>query len=222
MRVLVYSFGKLREHSILAGLDKYVVCDRALAEEECLRLSDYTDYDALIIAGDQYGPNTLELCEQLRSNGSKAPIALLSSQPSSAEKVYYLSSGVDIYLPHDVSMDEFRAELMVLLRRDNLSQINASVRFKGFCLDLYKRILFFDDRMIFLRSREYDLLEYLALNIGKVLTKEQLLEHVWDRGLNIPSNTLEVHIRSLRLRFKEYTEKEIITTIKNKGYLLLS
>ena len=82
------------------------------------------------------------------------------------------------------------------------------------------RLLFFGEQGVHLRKKEYELMEYFAFNKGRVITREILLEHIWELGLEIPSNTLVVHIRNLRVKFKMYTSEQIIETKRGRGYIL--
>ncbi|KKT12338.1 MAG: Two-component response regulator [candidate division WWE3 bacterium GW2011_GWB2_43_22] len=119
-------------------------------------------------------------------------------------------------------INEFHAEFRVLLRRDLDTKTYDIVKFKGFNLNLRSRLLFFGEQGVHLRKKEYELMEYFAFNKGRVITREVLLEHVWELGLETSSNTLVVHIRNLRMRFREYTSEQVIETKRGRGYILLA
>lgn len=220
MRVLLASTEDCCIGKVFRNMTEYYVCDIVSKSDEYMYFADCNEYDVFVLTDHVKDIEPLDLCRWLRTNGHKIPIAYLSSCPSSEEKVRFLQSGMDVYLPLGTNMEEFYAELMVHFRRYCSSTLDESVSFKGFTLCLNRHLLFRDKETIFLRKKEYSLLEYLCLNIGKVLSKEQVLEHVWEDGINVSSNTLEVHIRNLRKRFRNYTGECVIETRKGIGYLL--
>ena len=222
MRFLLVNSGSFREQTVLNEIRKHGVCDVAADSGECLYMADCTEYDGLVLTHDIKGKTALELCKELRANDIKIPIAYLTPRPNSEEKVLFLNSGADIYLSSNAVISEFHAEFRVLLRRDLDTKIYDTVKFKGFNLNLRSRLLFFGEQGVHLRKKEYELMEYLAFNKGRVITREVLLEHVWELGLEISSNTLVVHIRNLRMRFREYTSEQIIETKRGRGYILLA
>ncbi len=220
MRFLLVNSGSFREQTVLNEIRKHGVCDVTADSGECLYMADCTEYDGLILTHNIKGKQALELCKELRANDVKIPIAYLSPCPNSEEKVLFLNSGADIYLSSKAIAGEFHAEFRVLLRRDLATKTYDTVEFKGFNLNLRSRLLFFGEQGVHLRKKEYELMEYFAFNKGRVITREILLEHIWELGLEIPSNTLVVHIRNLRVKFKMYTSEQIIETKRGRGYIL--
>ncbi|HBY10251.1 hypothetical protein A2473_01500 [candidate division WWE3 bacterium RIFOXYC2_FULL_42_13] len=222
MRFLLVNSGSFREQTVLNEIRKHGVCDVAADSGECLYMADCTEYDGLVLTHDIKGKTALELCKELRANDIKIPIAYITPRPNSEEKVLFLNSGADIYLSSNAVINEFHAEFRVLLRRDLDTKTYDIVKFKGFNLNLRSRLLFFGEQGVHLRKKEYELMEYFAFNKGRVITREVLLEHVWELGLETSSNTLVVHIRNLRMRFREYTSEQVIETKRGRGYILLA
>ncbi|KKS31318.1 MAG: Two component transcriptional regulator, winged helix family [candidate division WWE3 bacterium GW2011_GWA1_42_12] len=198
------------------------VCDVVADSGQCLFMAECNKYDGLVLTDNILGQNAIELCRELRLRGVDVPIAYITPFPTSEEKVLFLNSGADIYLSSLAVEDEFHAEFMASLRRMLAAKIDSMVEFKGFCLNLRSRQLFFGEQAVYLRKKEFELLEYFAFNIGRVLTGELLLEHVWDSGLDTVSNTLVVHIRNLRIKFRKYTPEEVIESRRGRGYILLA
>ncbi|GIW69371.1 MAG: DNA-binding response regulator [Patescibacteria group bacterium] len=201
-------------------LHKYGVCDISSDPKETVFLCDCNEYDALILSASLEFEDCESLCREIRGQNDNLPIVRLSTKPNYEEKIKLLNSGVDIYISSAVGAEEFYAELSVFLRRNNRSKIQDPITFKGFSFSILNRTLFYGKEPVFLRRKEYELLEYLFINIGKVLSKETLLEHIWEDGLDVESNTLEVHIRNIRNKLKQYTSEEIIRTIKGFGYII--
>lgn len=88
-----------------------------------------------------------------------------------------------------------------------------------FEIDLRSRRLFIKGRNIALRNKEFSLLNYFIANMGRVLSRTQILEDVWDRNILCPTNTVDVHVSSLRMKFKKYASKDCIKTVHCVGYI---
>jgi DNA-binding response OmpR family regulator len=114
---------------------------------------------------------------------------------------------------------ELDAQLRALIRRNSLSP-NPVVTIGKITLDSSQRRVVFGGKVVPLRKKEYEILEYLILNRGKVVSKEMLLEHVWDNGIYSFTNIVEVHIRNIRLAMREFTPDGIIRTVKGFGYIM--
>ncbi|MDP2642597.1 MAG: winged helix-turn-helix domain-containing protein [Candidatus Peregrinibacteria bacterium] len=91
--------------------------------------------------------------------------------------------------------------------------------FKSFTLDLVSRKLFVSGQYIYLRNKEFSLLEYFIKNIGKVLSRTRILEEVWDRNILCPTNTVDVHVSSLRKKIKSCENVDFIRTVPCVGYV---
>ncbi|OGC57677.1 hypothetical protein A2425_03425 [candidate division WWE3 bacterium RIFOXYC1_FULL_42_17] len=205
---------------MIQEIRKKGVCDIVGDSGECLYMAECTQYDGLILTNNIRGQSALELCPELRVRGVDAPIVYITPFPTSVEKILFLNSGADIYLPSYAPVEEFHAEFMVSLRRVLVAKIDTAVKFKGFCLNLHNRRLYFGEQVVHITKKEYELLEYFAFNIGRIMTSELLLEHVWDLGLETASNTLIVHIRNIRLKFSKYTPEQVIENKRGRGYIL--
>jgi len=92
--------------------------------------------------------------------------------------------------------------------------------FRNFTLDMVSRKLFVSGKYIYLRNKEFCLLEYFIRNMGKVLTRTIILEDVWDRNILCPTNTVDVHISSLRRKIKLFENSDFIRTVPCVGYIL--
>lgn len=222
MRFLLVNYGSIGGHTVLNEIRKKGVWDIVDESGECLYMVECNEYDWLFLTNTMKGQPALDLCRELRANGVEVPIVYLAPNPTPEEKVTFLNSGADIYLASDAGVEELHAELMVVLRRVSAAKADDTVKFKGFNLNLTRRLLFYGEQGVPLSKKEYDLVEHFSLNAGKVLTSELLLEHNWESGLETYSNTLVVHIRKLRIKFKKYTEEEIIETKRGRGYILLA
>ncbi len=221
MRTLVPKSLEVQNKQLFNTIPQYYVCDAAKDFADFEFLSDCNEYDFLVLSdftSEKFEP---EYCATLRKNGLKVPIVYLSSSPNIEEKLRCLDSGADIYLPTSVTDKEFLSVVQALVRRVNEKSLNA-ISFNCFKLDLNRRSLLYRNEIIVLRRKEYQILEYFCLNLNRVLSKEQILEHVWDDGLEVLSNTLEVHIMGIRNKLKPFCEDKIIQSRKGRGYVLLA
>ena len=222
MRFLLANYGDIREQFVLKEIHRQGVWDVVDGSDDCLYMVECNEYDWLFLTNTIKGQPALELCRELRATGAEVPIVYLTPYPTPEEKVLFLNSGADIYLSSNAGAEELHAELMVVLRRVSTTKADDIVKFKGFNLNLSRRLLFYGEQGVHLSKKEYDLVEHFSLNAGKVLTSELLLEHNWESGLETYSNTLVVHIRNLRMKFKKYTAEEVIETKRGRGYILLA
>ncbi len=163
----------------------------------------------------------LEVCKELRRNPqtSGLPILMLTAKGEEADKVIGLELGADDYIVKPFSPKELLARIRALLRRLEISsQLPKTFRFQGLSLDVEKHEIYVNGRLIELTAKEFGLLQALLQNIGRVLTREALLNSVWGEDYAGGSRTVDVHIRKLREKIP-LLEKELVT-IKGLGYKL--
>lgn len=201
MRILtsVHTKGQLE-------LSKDFVVDVAADGAEIAYLMCVNSYDAIIINDIGEVPyNKL------------APVFLAITEYDSVLKVKALNSGVDACVKHPVFADEIRAELNCIKRLQS-SLISNEVQIKNLVANITDKNVFIDKKKIKLRRKEYEILEHLLLSIGRIVSKEELLEHIWESGVYVLSNTVEVHVRNLRKKIG----RSIIHTKHTKGYVIYS
>jgi two-component system OmpR family response regulator len=153
-----------------------------------------------------------EVCRRLRTEGSKMPVLFLTAKDSTEDKVRGLTLGGDDYLVKPFSLEELVARINAVLRRAGLSQDDTVLR----CADLEMR----DDAHRVLRSpTEYNLLRYLLVNQGRVVSKAQILDHVWQYDFGGDGGVVETYIGYLR-RKVDNVDPRLIHTIRGVGYSL--
>ncbi len=223
MRILVIEDDKKIANSLKKGLEQETFSvdvayngisgyDYAIAET----------YDLILLDLMLPGMSGLDICYGLRKKENNTPILMLTAKDDIPDKVTGLNIGADDYLTKPFSFEELLARIKALLRRP---QINVNTQLK--CGDLVLNTINYkvhrENIEISLSKKEYALLEYLLLNKGKILTKEQIMEHVWDFDSNILPNTVEVYIRYLRNKIdKPFKKSEnLIKTVRGFGYQLL-
>ncbi len=131
-----------------------------------------------------------------------------------------LDCGANDYLIKPFDFQELDARIRNLLRR-SFSQKSAIISFENITLDSSKKIVLVDGEMIHVTKKEYAILEYLMLHQNKVISSEELIEHVWDSETDLFSNSLKFHIHSLRKKIADVLgEIEVIQTIRGQGYII--
>lgn len=158
--------------------------------------------------------------EQIRSAGLKLPIIVLSARNSVESKIKGLEKGSDDYLAKPFSFAELLARIQALLRRANAVAEPTSLIYQDLTLDLLRRKVLRNGEEILLQPLEFQLLEYLMRNHGRVISKTTILEHVWEYNFDTQSNIVEAGIFRLRDKVDKPFEKKLIHTVRGFGYVL--
>lgn len=207
---------KLRDFIKEAMQAELYAVDTASEGETGKYLALTNEYDLIIL--DLMLPDLpgLEICEAVRTAGKVLPILVLSAQSDTSQKTKLLNSGADDYLTKPFALTELTARVKALLRRPT-TIAEERIEAGDLVLDVIRNEVTKDGELVALSRKEFMLLRYLMQNAGLVLTRGMLLEHVWDMSIDIFSNTIESHIRSLRKKIGD-TDKELIQTVSGRGY----
>jgi DNA-binding response OmpR family regulator len=220
MRLLVVEDNQRLRNSIKLSLEESgYVLDTAADGIEGQELAEMTAYDAIILDIMLPKRDGLEVCRNLRQLHLRTPIILLTARDTVDDRVKGLDSGADDYLIKPFSLDELRARLRALLRRDapdktgvltvgdlELDPATHSTRRGGVPIEL--------------TSKEFALLEYMIRNPNWLITREMAERHVWDYGGASGSNLVDVYIRRLRRKVDDPYEVKLIETVRGYGYRL--
>jgi two-component system copper resistance phosphate regulon response regulator CusR len=185
-----------------------------------IELASSDEYDVLVL--DVLLPivNGWEVCRRLRAARINVPIIMLTALDETEEKIRGLNLGADDYLPKPFEADELVARVKALLRRDKVNK-GAVICVDDLEIDREQRRVVRAEAIINLTRREYDLLEVLAINEGRVLSREVLLERVW-RNEETYSNIVDVFIGTLRKKIDAPFSRRLIHTVIGFGYVLRS
>lgn len=221
MRILIIEDEQKIANALKRGLEQetYAV-DVSYDGQEGLRKAVHGKYDLLII--DRMLPGIsdgLEICRAVRAEGKRIPILLLTARDATRDRVEGLDSGADDYLIKPFSFAELLARLRALLRRPEQS-VETTVRVGTLELHPETFVVRREGKTINLSRKEFALLEYLMRNAGRVLTKDQLISHVWDFDADILPNTVEVFIASLRHKVDKPFSAPLIHTARGFGYMM--
>jgi DNA-binding response OmpR family regulator len=173
-------------------------------------------YDLIILDYNLPGLNGREIIRKLRDNGSIIPIIMLTIHSELTEKIDILDIGADDYLTKPFSFSELLARVKAILRRPESWEENV-LKIGQLELNPSKFLAVQNGRRLFLSSKEFALLEHLLRHKGVILSRQNIMEHVWDENADPFSNTIEVHIRNLRRKL-ETDGQRLIFTVSNRGY----
>lgn len=222
MRILVIDDEVGFSSALSEGLrnEGYAV-DIAPNGEEALFLFGLYPYNLLLLDLNLPDTDGLILCKKFRALKPEILICILSARGEVFEKVDGLDQGADDYLSKPIHFDELLARIRALYRR-NLNLRNPLLEVGQLLIDTNLRMVFFNDLEIKLTSKEYRLLEYLTQNIGRTVSAEKIILHVWGEDKAMFSNTVRTHISYLRSKLKNagVTNPVIVTTV-NVGYTLI-
>jgi len=193
--------------------------DSAKDGESGLKLATATPYDLVLVDLMLPGLSGTEVISKLRLHNTEVPILVLTARDAVADKVTNFEAGADDYLTKPFSFAELLVRIKALLRRGPIHRANV-VRVADLEVDRLAHQVRRNGAVVRLTSKEYSLLEYLAANAGRVLSRTMIIEHVWDESFEGLTNIVDVYIRQLRLKIDEPFEQKLIHTIRRFGYSL--
>jgi len=161
----------------------------------------------------------MTILRRMRKKGIRTPVLMLTAKNTVGDKVAGLDSGADDYLTKPFSFEELLARIRALLRRD--ADVKSSViAIEDLTIDMKSHQVKRGDAEIQLSAREYALLEYMALNKNKVLSRTVLSEHLYDHDFDLDSNVIDVFINRIRNKVDRGFKKDLIQTLRGAGYML--
>lgn len=158
----------------------------------------------------------LDVLAQIRQAGVTLPVLVLTARDAVPDRIKGLDLGADDYVVKPIDLDELAARLRALVRRAHGQATEVLRAWGGVTLDVSARSVSKDGQSVILSTREFDLLQAMVLNSGRVLSREQLEQHLYAWGQEVESNAIEVHIHHLRRKLGS----ELIQTVRGVGYLL--
>lgn len=173
-------------------------------------------YDVILL--DNVLPKKMggHVCKEIREAGKTTPIIVLSGQQEVLQKINLLNTGADDYITKPFSFEELLARINSVIRRPK-TYVPEIFRFKDFEINFAGQTIYKNKKELYLTRKEFSLLEYLIQNRNIVMSRGQILEHVWDMNADPFSNSIETHIMNLRKKLKD-TRRAIITSIPGRGY----
>lgn len=176
-----------------------------------------SDYDLILLDLMLPGKDGREVCRSLRGQGCGTPILMMTALGGNEDIVYGLDSGADDYLVKPIHPDVLLARIRSLTRRTR-EHTSSVIQVADLVIDLARRTVTRGTTPIHLSAKEFALLEYLAHNQGKVLTREMISEHIWDMNFDPRSNVVDSLVRFLRIRIDRGSSQLLIHTVRGMGY----
>ncbi|SFC21023.1 response regulator transcription factor [Spirosoma endophyticum] len=197
------------------------VADVALTGTEGKRLFATNPYDLVILDINLPDFSGLDLAESIRRQDRKIPILMLTALDTTADKLLGFDAGADDYLAKPFDFMELLARVKALLRRSTASEdADRILRVADLELDRHERVARRRGQTIELTAREYALLEYLMRHAGRVVSRVDIAEQVWDIGFDTGTNVIDVYVSYLRAKIDKDSPTKLIHTLIGMGYVL--
>jgi DNA-binding response OmpR family regulator len=194
--------------------------DVAYDGEEGLQMALEGTHDVIVLDIMLPEINGLDVCKSIRANRVDTPVLLLTALDSVDDRVRGLDAGADDYLPKPFAFQELMARLRALSRRRVQPRDPQELNVDDLTLDLRRRRAQRDGRSIELSPKEFSLLEFLMRNQGRVVTRTQILDHLWGYDFATDSNLVDVYVAYLRRKVDKDTSNKLIRTVRGVGYAL--
>ena len=220
MKVLLVEDDRKVAGFIEQGLKEegYVV-DVAADGEEATMLAHVYEYDMILLDVMLPKKNGFQVAMELRREGRKTPILMLTSRDAVEDIVRGLDAGADDYLAKPFRFEELLARIRALARRGGAERMEV-LRFREIVLDRLHHSASVGEHKLDLTAKEFQLLEYFLLHLEEVVRRTTLLEKVWDMHFDPESNVVDVHVGNLRRKLAAYTSTERIETVRGVGFCL--
>jgi DNA-binding response OmpR family regulator len=187
--------------------------------EKALELNSDVTYDAILLDVRLPGMSGLQVCSELRQQGTEAPVLMLTARGLVEQRVEGLDAGADDYLTKPFALAELLARVRALVRR-GLHGGNARLHYADLELDRHRRRATRGKQAIPLTSKEFALLELFLLHAPDLVTRSEIIEHVWDRHFDSETNLVEVYVNRLRQKIDQDYPVKLIHTVRGIGYRL--
>jgi two-component system copper resistance phosphate regulon response regulator CusR len=176
-------------------------------------------YPLLVLDLNLPGMNGMDVCRSIRQSNPKLPILILTALGGIDQKIEGLKAGADDYMVKPPDLRELDARLRALLRRAEPVETSAEeLKLANLTLDLNRKVAFRDETEIALTAKEFNLLEYLMRNQGKVISRQQIAAAVWDIHFDTQTNVVDVYVNFLRKKIDKDFHPRLIHTQIGMGY----
>jgi two-component system copper resistance phosphate regulon response regulator CusR len=218
MRVLIIEDEKKVAEFVARGLraERFAV-DVSNDGEGGWEMASTCDYDLIILDLMLPGLSGTEVLKRVRRHNTQVPVLVLTARDGMSEKVENFEAGADDYLTKPFAFAELLMRVKALLRRGSTDR-SSVLRVGDLEIDRKSQQVKRAGKRIDLTSKEYSLLEYLAANAGRVLSRTMIIEHVWDQSFEGLTNIVDVYVRHLRSKVDVAQPRKLIHTVRGVGY----
>ena len=187
--------------------------------DEALELAKTTPYDVIVLDVMMPGRDGLSVLRVLRERRNPTPVLLLTARGEVSERIEGLNLGADDYMAKPFAMDELIARVNALTRRGSPER-STMLRVADLTVNLITREVTRAGKRIDLAVREFALLDYLMRSPGRVLTRTQICEHVWDHHFDTGTNVVDVYVQRLRRKIDDGHDVKLLHTVRGVGYVI--
>jgi two-component system OmpR family response regulator len=220
MRLLLVEDDAKLVRALEKGLQRegYAV-DVARTGEEALSNASAHDYDAVVLDLMLPGTDGFSVCRSLRQRKRWAPVLMLTARDQVSDRIRGLDAGADDYLVKPFDFGELLARLRALIRRGPAEERPTVLKVRDLSLNPATHVVTRAGRQVELTAREFAVLEFLARRAGEVVSRTQLLEHVWDES-DGSTNVVDVYVGYLRKKLERPFRRRLIRTVRGVGFML--
>lgn len=218
MRILIVEDDRKIANAIKKGLQQEsFAVDVSYDGQDGFGQASTIEYDLIVLDRMLPEMDGMEVCQRLRDENNKTPILMLTAKDKVSDRVDGLNCGADDYLVKPFAFEELLARIRALLRRP-VDAKGSILKIGDLELDVVGLEVKRSGKRIALSVKEFALLEYMMRNKGRILTKDNIISHVWDYDADILPNTVEVFIGSLRSKIDKRFNTKLIKTVRGFGY----
>jgi DNA-binding response OmpR family regulator len=218
MKLLIVEDNARLAERIDQRLKKTYNIDVAGTGQDAVKQAGRIEYGVIVLDIGLPDISGYEVCKTLRENNIQTPILILTGEDNMETRVKLLESGADDYVTKPFDIDELKARIGALGRRRSRQPLNPIIKYGDLVIDTNQRKVHRNGTLLALRRKEFDILEYLVSNSGRVLTREMIMNHAWDANKVSWTSTVDVHIKHLRDKVDKPFATQIIKTAYGLGY----
>ena len=218
MRILIIEDDKELASVVKRGLEAFgFSSDIANTGEDGEEKIFINEYDSILLDLNLPDKDGLEVLKSIRETGITTPVIIITARNEVKERAMGLDLGSDDYIVKPFDLIELRARINAVVRRF-YGRVNSEIKIGELLIKPKTRVVSYKLKKVKLSAKEFDILEYIANNHPSVVSSESITEHVYDEFFDQFSSVLRVHIANLRKKLRVVAEKDILITLKGKGY----
>jgi len=220
MKILVIEDEKRLAQLLKQGLEEQgFIVDLAYDGSEGQFQAEHYPYDAILLDLSLPVVDGLTILKALREQGNGVPVLIITARGDVGDRIRGLNLGADDYLAKPFDLEELIARIHDLIRRSR-GQSSPQLKIGSLIINTNSRTVTRSESEITLSAREYDLLAYLALNAGRVVSRTELIDHIYSTDCELDSNVIDVYINYLRNKIDKTFSPPLIHTVRGAGYIL--
>lgn len=196
---------------------KSFIVEEAEDGKSAISLLELNNYDCILLDLNLPQKDGVEVAKELREKGNNTPIIMVTARSQIYDKLDGFENGADDYITKPFDMKELVARIKAIIKRTSINPENI---LKINDMEIYpeQNLVKIDSENVEISNKEMGILEYLLRNKGRIISSEELLEHVWDSNIDMFTETVKTHIKTLRQKVDP--KKKIIKTVRGKGYVI--